>query len=657
MNAPKYLQNHAASLLLAALCATAEAQQQPSSAPQTPGPAATQTAAATTVNIASQPSTADRRRAAKLYLEATKLYQKMQFEKALQDYQQAAQLDGASETYRLATEVARSHTVTALLQAAAQQRSRGDIADARATLIHALQLDPGNKAVIERLEQAGGFAPVSDPTEPGKLASLAFGGFEQIAPTAGVRNFHVRSNQHQVIQQIFHAWGIEATVDGSIRSNIVRLDMENVTFEQATRALAILTDSFYVPIDEHRVLVARDTRELRQQYMRNGVETLPLPGLTSNEMTDMANLAKNVFLINQAAVDPTAASITLRAPEKSLAAFNATYEDLMQGRSEVQVDVKVLQVAHTNARDTGVQPSQQTTIFNVLAEARSVIQQNQDLVNQIIASGLAGPTDYAKILAILIASGQVTNSVLTNGWVEFGGSCDLNSTGTGTCSPFAFGASPKPLTFHLNLNSSDSRELDDFSLRLQDGEEGTLKSGTRYPIQTSSYSNLGASISNIPGLTGAGNSSGLSNLLAQYTGNVPTIPQVQYEDLGLVLKARPRAMRSGDVALTVDMKISSLAGSSINGVPILANRAYSGVITLPADRSVVIASEMDQNESHAISGSPGLSEIPGMDNVTEKQTNKNYATLLILLTPRVVRNPHGVGHTAMYPVEPSHGAQ
>jgi tetratricopeptide (TPR) repeat protein len=646
--------------LLASLCSTAFAQQQTAAAAQTQQPAATQTqppapkAAADPVN---QASTADRRRAAKLYLEATKLYQKQQFEKALEDYQAAARLDSANETYRLATEVARGHAVTALLQTAAQQRSRGDISGARATLTHALQYDPANKAVLERLEQAGGFAVAADPAEPTRLATPALGGFEQIAPTAGVRNFHVRSNQRQVIQQVFRAWGIESTVDNSVRGNLVRLDLDNVTFEQAMRALEILTDSFYVPIDEHRVLVARDTRELRQQYMRNGVETLPLPGLSTNEMTDMANLAKNVFLINQAAVDPTAASITLRGPEKSLAAFNATYEDLMQGRSEVQVNVKVLQVAHTNARDTGLQPPQQITVFNVLAEAKTIIQQNQDLVNQIIASGLAGPTDYAKILAILIASGQVTNSVLTNGWVEFGGSCNLNSSGTGTCSPFAFGASPGPVTFHLNLNSSDSRELDDFSLRLQDGEEGTLKSGTRYPIQTSSYSNLGASIPNIPGLTGAGNSGALSNLLAQFSGSVPSIPQIQYEDLGLVLKARPRAMRSGDVALTVDLKISSLAGGAINGLPILANRAYSGVITLPADRSVVIASEVDQNESNAISGTPGFSEIPGMDNVTEKQTNKNYATLLIILTPRVVRNSHGLGHTPMYPVDPRYGAQ
>ena len=54
---------------------------------------------------------------------------------------------------------------------------------------------------------------------------------------------------------------------------------------------------------------------------------------------------------------------------------------------------------------------------------------------------------------------------------------------------------------------------------------------------------------------------------------------MQYQDLGLTLKATPKVMRSGDVALTLDMKITALAGTSVNGVPVLNNRSYSGVAT------------------------------------------------------------------------------
>jgi Flp pilus assembly secretin CpaC len=112
-------------------------------------------------------------------------------------------------------------------------------------------------------------------------------------------------------------------------------------------------------------------------------------------------------------------------------------------------------------------------------------------------------------------------------------------------------------------------------------------------------------------------------------------------------------MRSGDVALKMDVKISALAGTAINDVPILANRAYSGVVTLRQNEGVVIVSELDSSESRAISGVPGLSEIPGLNNVTDKDTQKNTSSLLIIVTPHVVRSPSHAGHTPMLRVDRS----
>ena len=64
------------------------------------------------------------------------------------------------------------------------------------------------------------------------------------------------------------------------------------------------------------------------------------------------------------------------------------------------------------------------------------------------------------------------------------------------------------------------------------------------------------------------------------------------------------------------MKITALSGAAINGNPILNNRAYSGVVTLKQGEAVVVASELDKSQSRAISGTPGISEIPGLNNLT-----------------------------------------
>ena len=586
-----------------------------------------------------QPTGSERRRASKLYLSGAKLYEQGKFEQALSDYQKAAELDPANRNYTMAVEIARSHAIAALIQIAAKARMQSDVPGARAALTHAFRIDPHDPQLAPHLGELGDNPLASDIQAQRERTVSGLGEMETLLYAKGIHSFHLRANQRTVIQDVFKAFGIQVTLDESIRGQSIRFDIDDANFVEATHALSMVTKSFFEPIDAHRAVVALDTRDHRAQYTHNGVETVYLSGMTPTEMTDVGNLARNVFEVSQMAVNATAGTLTLRAPQSQLNAFNLTLQSLMDGRSQILLDVKLIQIAHNSTLNTGVTPPQQVTAFNVYSEEQSILNANQALVQQIISSGLAAPGDTLAILAILLASGQVSSSLLQNGVILFGGGITLS------------GITPQPFTANFNLNSSDSRELDQFQMRLGDGEDGTLKSGTRYPIETSSFSSLGGSNLNIPGLNTAGNSTNLSALLGNLGGATPNIPMIQYEDLGLTLKATPSIMRSGDVALKVDMKISALAGTSINGVPVLANRAWAGVVTIPQNQAVVVATEMDKTESRAISGTPGLSEIPGLNNITSKDTQKNYSTLLIVMTPHVVRSPRTSDHTNMVRIE------
>ena len=240
----------------------------------------------------------------------------------------------------------------------------------------------------------------------------------------------------------------------------------------------------------------------------------------------------------------------------------------MDGRSQVLLDVRMIQVAHTSTRNTGAQLPQSMSAFNVYAEEQSILNANQSLVQEIISSGLASPNDPLAILAVLIASGQVSSSLLSGGFAVFGGGIGESALVPGSAA------------FNLDLNTSDSRELDQIQLQLKDGEEGTIKEGEKYPIQTSRYSSSSPNSAAIAGLTSAGTSSSLTSLLSSLTSSAVTIPMVQYQDLGLTLKATPRVLRNGDVALSIDMKLDALSGQSVDGNPVLNNRAYSGVVTI-----------------------------------------------------------------------------
>jgi general secretion pathway protein D len=593
---------------------------------------------------AKQPSTGDKRRAAKLFLQSSKLFENERYEEAMAGYQKASDLDPTNKDYLLAAEVARSHAATALVQLAARARMKGDSAGARAALERALALDPNNPQVTQHIEGLADQAAMSvikplydmngdQPGEPLPYPS-----------PPGAHSFHLRASQRQLIQQVFKDFGVDATVDDSVRSNVVHFDVDDATFPQCMRALSMLTNTFYVPLDPRRVLVAKDSAENRSKFVPLELETIYLSGLSAADLTEVANVARNVFEVSQVNADQSADKLTVRAPHSTMAALNETLRNLIDGRDQVLLEVRLIQLAHTSERNTGTQLPQTITAFNVYAQEQQILNANSSLVQQIISQGLAAPGDTAAIIAILIASGQVSSSLFSNGILLFGNGLTLS------------GLQPQPITMNFALNSSDSRELDQIELRLGDGEAGTIRTGEKYPILQSSFSGLNTAGLNIPGLTSAGSSSalgGLSGLLGGLASSTTTVPQVQYQDLGLTLKATPKVLRSGDVALTLDMKIDALGGSSIDNIPILDNRAYTGVVTLPEGQSLAVVSELDKQESLAISGAPGLSEIPGLNDITDKDKQSSYSSLLIVMTPHIVRGTQLAGHTPMMRIEPA----
>jgi len=616
---------------------TAQGDTSPAAAPD----AAPDDGSAQPRSETAQPRSSDRRRAAKLYLTASKLFLDRQFEEAMKDFEQAAALDPTNADYRLAATVARNHAVTALVQEAAKDRLLGNDAATRAALERARALDPSNFEINQHLDELADDVARSQPQSLYEQSDSTLAGPVLLEPVSGLHSFHLHADREQIIAQVFRAYGLTAMLDTSVHPFLTRFDVDDASFEQAARVLSLDTDTFFVPLDAHRALVAADSPTTRNQFLRQDVETIYLTGLSDDELNDVLSVAKNIFLVPQATLSLSERAMTLRAPQRTLEAFNATLQSLLDGRSQILLDVRLIQVAHTSDRNTGAQLPQSISAFNVYAEEQSILNANASLVQQIISSGLASPNDPLAILGILIASGQVSSPLLSSGFALFGGGITQSALVPGST------------TFNLSLNTSDSRELDQMQLRLEDGEKGEIKLGEKYPIQTSSFSSLSGSAGNIPGLTGAGTSSSLSSLLSSLTSTVPNIPMVQYQDLGLTLTVTPKALRNGDVALNLEMKLDALAGTSIDGNPVLNNREYTGTVTLKEGEATVVATEMDKSQSQAISGTPGLSEIPGMSNVTEKDLQQSYATLVIVMTPHLVRGPQAAGHTAMMRVEKS----
>jgi type II secretory pathway component GspD/PulD (secretin) len=187
------------------------------------------------------------------------------------------------------------------------------------------------------------------------------------------------------------------------------------------------------------------------------------------------------------------------------------------------------------------------------------------------------------------------------------------------------------------LNSSDVRLLDATQIRSSNRQPATFRAGTRYPVVTATYSS-GVSSTLASSLSGLNiNGTSVSSLLSQYLGSSSvTVPQFQFEDLGITLKMTPQILHSDEVSLALDMKIEALAGSSINSIPILNNRALTSTITVPAGQTAMLATLVSSTETKALTGLPGLSELPGFQG-TDQDREKDSTELLITITPHIVR--------------------
>jgi type II secretory pathway component GspD/PulD (secretin) len=518
--------------------------------------------------------------------------------------------------------------VNQLVQESGKARLLGQNEKAETLLAEARLLDPENTIVRQSVD-TGALPKIFHPEiEPWIRDAPSIAGPITLLPSSGNRSFHLSAGEQDVIRQVLSAYGIQANFDDSVQRQNLRFDLDDSPYQQAVPVLLGMTHLFAVPLDAKSVLITRDTPENRQHFEHQLQETIYIPGMTNEEMDELGNVVRNVFdLPKQVTVNKSAGTLLIRAPEETLTYVNLTLADLIDGGSEVMIDLKLYTVDKTNQRNIGTQLPQQVGIYNVESAAQSLVSANQSLVDQAIAQGLipAGSSNITIALA-LIASGLVQSTLLSTTLGFFGGG--ITATGV------TINQNP---AFNLALTASDTRALNDMRLRVGDGKPATFRVGQHFPITTATYTNGIAA--NSPALNGVSvNGVSASRLLNAVAGSTITIPQIQYEDLGLTLKATPYVLRSGAIKMHIDLKIEALSGGTQNNIPILNSQQFMSDVTVNDGDTALMVSSLTKDESASISGLPGLGELPGFQTATAvKTTVTDSSSLILLITPHVTR--------------------
>ena len=595
------------------------------------------------------------------YISGAKLLDENRLADAQAAFDRAEKLDSAVPDYHIAAALALEHRVTALVQQAGSARQLGHTTEANSLLAQARSLDPHNDIILQHTSPTiipSALQTVLDP-DPSVITSA---GTEDLAgpivpkPNTSRQSFHIHTDLQSAVRQVFSSFGLRATFDESVTPAAtpqgIHFDLDNTTAAEALPLLLSMGRLFAVPLDTSSVLIATDTTANRTRLEHLYQETLYTPGLTPQQMGEVTNVIRQVFDVKQLSMQNTAGNITLRAPASTLDALNRTLTDLLDGSAEVIFDMRLYSVDTTRQRSIGPSIPQQFGVYNVASAAQSIVSANQSAIDQAIAQGaltIPASADATTRLiyeaVFLIQAGLAQSSLLTDTIGFFGKGLALSGLTAG------------PATLNFALNTSDTRSLDSIQLRVSDRQPGIFRAGTRYPITTASYS-TGLTGTNSAALAGATiNGVSVSSLLNQYLGSNAsgtTIPQIQYEDLGLTFKATPNVQPSGNITMHLDIKIEALTGSSINDIPVLASRQFASDVTVAEGQTALMLSSLTKTETAAVSGIPGISELPGFQTVTADNVREvDSSELVMLITPHVIRHRTNVTVGPRIPVSPS----
>src|SRR5882757_3006885 len=475
-----------------------------------------------------------------LYKKGLAAERREDLEVAYRDYGAALSKTPEDIRYKLAMERVRA-------TAAAQHIRRGEAIEkenhSKAALVEflrALEIDPGNALASQDIQKAKDeidkkdrVLPESDgPSaedldKPGPPVHLDLIGTEPIT-------LHMTEQSTILYQTIGRIAGLTVLIDPDTVSKRVTIDLKDATVTEALRALGDLSNSFWKASTHNAIYIAPDTRTKRTQLEQLAVRTFYLSNATQqSDLNDIITALRNVLppTGKMFAVQGQNAIVVRGTPDEILLAKNLIVS-LDTPKPEVLVDIYVMEVRSDKVRNIGVSPPTSLTV--------------------------------------------TSSSTAT-----------LNQVGRSSSYSYSIGQAQAELL----LTDSDTRVLQNPSVRAVDGQKASLKIGQKIPIATGSY----------------------STATSATTSAVQT--QFQYIDVGVNVDMTPTIHDDRDVTMKLSVEVSSQSGTStIDSVaePIISQEKAEQVVRLKDGEVSILAGLVKEQTNHTVSGTPGLGELPLM---------------------------------------------
>ncbi len=515
---------------------------------------------------------------------------------AYEDYYQAFQKEPKNLRYKTSFERLRFVAASAHVSKGEKLNAQGDVSGALTEFLRALEIDPSNELAHQDIQHARDKMAAPRPNQEtsipdAKAAELSeVGSPVQLKPISNEPlTLHMTEDSKVVYSTVGKAAGINVLFDPEYTSKRIQVDIANVSLLDALRIVGTVSGTFWHPVTGNTIFVAMNTRAKRQELEEEAVQTFYLANTAQqNDLNDIQTALRNLLVNAKLYGVPSQSAIVMRATPDELLLAQKLINDLDKSRPEVVVDVALLEVNRDKTRTIGVQ----------LPGSFGIQLQPPNATSTSTGSTTGTTTGTTS------TTSSTTNLTLNN-------LAHLNATN--------FAVTIGQATANLLLSDSDTKVLQNPSIRATDGQKADLKIGERIPVATGSYQ------------TGAATAVVSSLVNTQFT----------YLDVGVEIEITPIVHYDRDVTLKIKIVSSQEQGSTnIGGItePIISQRTADQVVRLKEGEVNILGGFLQKQDLVTIGGTPFLGELPILkyifSSTAHQQTDDE---IIFMLTPHVVR--------------------
>ncbi|MCI0601665.1 cohesin domain-containing protein [bacterium] len=181
--------------------------------------------------------------------------------------------------------------------------------------------------------------------------------------------FHDDSLKH-ILDSLGALAGINIVYDSDFRDQEFSVSLDNITFRNALEQILVANRLYFKPLDQSTILIVPDNPQKRRQYDEQVIQTFYL---SNAELNDVLNLIRSVMQIQRIATNPQLNAITLRDTPDKIAIAQKIIEANDKSRSEILLNIEILEVDRDRALNYGVNLSTYsvTQVLNVTGDADS----------------------------------------------------------------------------------------------------------------------------------------------------------------------------------------------------------------------------------------------------------------------------------------------